>query len=403
MYINSNSGGAGNSADAVSALKVGMISLGCPKNLVDGEAMLGMLAERGCAITPDEKAADVIIINTCGFIDAAKKESIGAILDVAGRKRDGHPRVIVTGCLAERYGGEFAKELPEVDAVLGTREYAKICDAVAAIAGRPMAAQATADLPAGREQAAPPPVSAAEAVAGRGQGAVQAQCAEQAWHGGQGQGAEQAEPAEQAQHGGQGQDAEQAWCAEQTEPAEQAQHGWQERSAEQAVPAERARHGGQGRGAKQAWCAEQPEPAEQAVPAEQARHGWQERGAEQAGCGVQARHDGQGRGAEQAGCAEQAEPAEQPGSAEQPEPADQAQHGWPPSGSRAPAQARPAPRPILACDDRLAHLAERRIVTTGHMGYAYLKIAEGCDNRCTFCVIPSLRGEYRSRSVGEIV
>ena len=113
--------------DQYSAVLVGMISLGCPKNLVDGESMLGILASRGFAITPDADRADVIIVNTCGFIDAAKKESIGAILDMAEKKVTSRCSIlIVTGCLSERYRDSFYTEFPEVDAVLGTGEYGRI-------------------------------------------------------------------------------------------------------------------------------------------------------------------------------------------------------------------------------------------------------------------------------------
>jgi len=110
---------------------IGLISLGCPKNLVDGECMLGLLVSQGYAITGDAGQADVIIVNTCGFIDAAKKESIGAILDMAEKKRTGRCRaLIVTGCLSERYCDAFKTELPEVDAVLGAGEYGRICEVV---------------------------------------------------------------------------------------------------------------------------------------------------------------------------------------------------------------------------------------------------------------------------------
>ncbi|MCL2057753.1 MAG: 30S ribosomal protein S12 methylthiotransferase RimO [Oscillospiraceae bacterium] len=98
---------------------------------MDGEAMLGLLCARGYGITPDADLADVIIVNTCGFIDPAKKESIGAILDMAEKKNTGRCfALIVTGCLSERYRGAFSEELPEVDAVLGTGEYGRICDIV---------------------------------------------------------------------------------------------------------------------------------------------------------------------------------------------------------------------------------------------------------------------------------
>ncbi len=102
------------------AIKVGMVSLGCPKNQVDGEMMLARLSGEGFEITSDASKADVILVNTCGFIDDAKKESIETILEMAEYKKTGHLKaLVVTGCLAERYQKEVLDEMPEVDAVLG--------------------------------------------------------------------------------------------------------------------------------------------------------------------------------------------------------------------------------------------------------------------------------------------
>jgi len=106
-----------------------MVSLGCAKNLVDSEIMLGMLRNE-YEITADEKAADVIIINTCGFIDTAKEESINTILEMAQHKEKNCKCIIVTGCLAERYRDEILQEIPEVDAVIGTGNYSDIINAV---------------------------------------------------------------------------------------------------------------------------------------------------------------------------------------------------------------------------------------------------------------------------------
>ena len=104
--------------------KIGMVSLGCPKNLVDSEAVLGDLGAEGYAITPDESQADVIIVNTCGFLQASVKESIDTILEMAGHKTGGHcKQLIVTGCLAERHPEELLKEIPEIDHLLGTKQY----------------------------------------------------------------------------------------------------------------------------------------------------------------------------------------------------------------------------------------------------------------------------------------
>jgi len=112
--------------------KVSMVSLGCPKNLVDAEVMLGVLSKQEYEITTDEKDADVIIINTCSFIKEAKQESIDAILDLAERKHDGRCHtLIVSGCLPQRYQEELATELPEVDIFIGTGDYPRIAEILA--------------------------------------------------------------------------------------------------------------------------------------------------------------------------------------------------------------------------------------------------------------------------------
>jgi ribosomal protein S12 methylthiotransferase len=112
--------------------KVSMVSLGCPKNLVDAEVMLGVLAGQEYEITTDEKDADVIIVNTCSFIKEAKQESIDAILDLAERKHDGRCHtLIVSGCLPQRYQEELALELPEVDIFIGTGDYPRIAEILA--------------------------------------------------------------------------------------------------------------------------------------------------------------------------------------------------------------------------------------------------------------------------------
>src|SRR5688500_2989820 len=102
-------------------MKIGLLSLGCPKNLVDGEVMLGIAQNAGHEIVSDAPDADVLVVNTCAFIDKAKQESIDAILEMAALKRDGNARrLVVTGCLAERYRDALRQEIPEIDAVLGT-------------------------------------------------------------------------------------------------------------------------------------------------------------------------------------------------------------------------------------------------------------------------------------------
>ena len=114
--------------------KIGFISLGCAKNLVDTEIMLRHVADAGYEITPDETEADIVIINTCGFIESAKKEAIDNILDAAWLKDNRSLKaIIVTGCLAERYREEVISQFPEVDAVLGTGSIHSIVDAVKSV------------------------------------------------------------------------------------------------------------------------------------------------------------------------------------------------------------------------------------------------------------------------------
>ena len=110
--------------------KVGMVSLGCPKNLVDSEVMLGMLARQGYELTPDAGAADVIIVNTCSFIEPAKRESIETIIEMAEHKKTGAARrLVVAGCLVERYRQDILEQIPEVDFVIGTNELERILEA----------------------------------------------------------------------------------------------------------------------------------------------------------------------------------------------------------------------------------------------------------------------------------
>ena len=108
-----------------------MASLGCSKNLIDSEQMLGLLEQSGYEIVENEEDADILIVNTCTFIESAKMESIECILELAQYKKTGHCKyLIVTGCLAQRYKEQILSELPEVDAVIGTNEYDKIADVI---------------------------------------------------------------------------------------------------------------------------------------------------------------------------------------------------------------------------------------------------------------------------------
>ena len=114
-------------------IKVGFVSLGCPKNLVNTENMLAILAQNGFEIVAEDVEADVIVINTCAFIESAKKEAIDNILDVAWLKENHTLKgIVVTGCLPERYREEILNEMPEVDCILGTGSFGNICEAVKA-------------------------------------------------------------------------------------------------------------------------------------------------------------------------------------------------------------------------------------------------------------------------------
>ena len=128
-------------------IKVGFVSLGCPKNLLNTERMLSMLANEGFELVAEDTEADVVVINTCAFIESAKKEAIDNILDVAWLKEHHTLKgIVVTGCLPQRYGEEILKELPEVNCILGTGSFDRICGAVrAAYAGESFCALDPAD------------------------------------------------------------------------------------------------------------------------------------------------------------------------------------------------------------------------------------------------------------------
>ena len=118
-------------------MKVHLTTLGCPKNQVDSELMLGMLARAGHDITEEASAAECLVVNTCAFIDSAREESVGTILDLARLKERGRARaLIVTGCLSQRYGRELLAEMPEVDGMLGTSELHRIVELVNQAEGR---------------------------------------------------------------------------------------------------------------------------------------------------------------------------------------------------------------------------------------------------------------------------
>src|SRR5271169_1074796 len=114
--------------------KVGFVSLGCPKNLVDSEVMMGLLARAGAELSPRAEDADVIVVNTCSFIESAQQESVNTILEMAGHKTGGRAKkLVVAGCLVERFRDEIRKRIPEVDAVVGTGELQNILAATGII------------------------------------------------------------------------------------------------------------------------------------------------------------------------------------------------------------------------------------------------------------------------------
>ncbi len=123
-------------SETAAKTRVGMISLGCPKNLVDAEIMLGQLQlESEVELTQDLEAADVVIVNTCGFIDAAKQESIDTILEIADRKKNGVRRLVVSGCMVQKYRSELQEAIPEIDAFVGLDHLEAI---TAAVTGAPL-------------------------------------------------------------------------------------------------------------------------------------------------------------------------------------------------------------------------------------------------------------------------
>src|SRR5271163_649383 len=130
-------------ASATTPKKVGMISLGCAKNLVDAEIMLGGVLQQGMEITNNADEADVLIVNTCAFIDSAKEESIEAILEAheaRGLKKRAGQRLIVSGCMAQRFAKDLAHEMPEVDAFIGLDQIADTARIIEQVFARPAAA-----------------------------------------------------------------------------------------------------------------------------------------------------------------------------------------------------------------------------------------------------------------------
>jgi ribosomal protein S12 methylthiotransferase len=123
---------------AEGSLKVSMVSLGCPKNTVDGEVLLGDLFRAGFEITDVAEDADAVVINTCGFVEDAKTESLEAIVEASRLKEEGRvKKVVITGCLAQRYGQELAEQLPEADLVVGFERYGGLSGSLREVLGAP--------------------------------------------------------------------------------------------------------------------------------------------------------------------------------------------------------------------------------------------------------------------------
>src|SRR5947207_11852839 len=126
--------------EVAAAAKVGMISLGCAKNLVDAEIMLGSVLERGMQITADANEADVLVINTCAFIDSAKEESIEAILEAhqqRGLTKRANQKLIVSGCMSQRFAHELRAQMPEVDAFIGLDQVSQLGEIIEKILRKP--------------------------------------------------------------------------------------------------------------------------------------------------------------------------------------------------------------------------------------------------------------------------
>ncbi|GBF99608.1 hypothetical protein Rsub_12072 [Raphidocelis subcapitata] len=141
-----SSGEQQQAAQQAGAGKVAFVSLGCPKNVVDGEVMLGDLVRHGFSLTDDPEDADAIVLNTCSFVEDAKSESIEAIMEAAGLNEDGRRRrIVVTGCLAQRYGEALANDLPEADLVVGFQNYSQLGNSLRSSMGlEPLALDAAA-------------------------------------------------------------------------------------------------------------------------------------------------------------------------------------------------------------------------------------------------------------------
>ena len=131
-------GGGEKTGDLENEIRVNMVSLGCPKNLVDSEMILGKLGQEGFVLTPDAVEADVIVVNTCGFVESAKEESVNTILEACELKQESETekKVVVTGCLGQRYGKELSVEIPELDAIVGLGEYDSLGTALKGLFGK---------------------------------------------------------------------------------------------------------------------------------------------------------------------------------------------------------------------------------------------------------------------------
>jgi ribosomal protein S12 methylthiotransferase len=268
-------------------VKIGFVSLGCPKNLVDSEVMIGLIQQAGHDVTPDAESADVLVVNTCAFIDSAKQESVDAILEMAELKRTGRcQRLVVTGCLAERYRDDLRAQISEIDAVLGTGEVPAIVGAISS--------------------AAPTRAGAMPMTLYRSASAAGSDSLRQGYGGPPKRRAKAEDPASTR-------------TVTPSGPQAGLEPGHPRKAPEARLPRRRA----------------------------------------STAAGAEA--------------------------------------GIPNSEPLIPNPQSPIPAPSYLYDAD----TPRTLVTPGH--FAYVKVAEGCDYACSFCIIPTLRGAYRSRSVESIV
>ena len=367
--------------------RIGFVSLGCPKNLVDSEVMMGLLHHAGAELTPDAETADIIVVNTCSFIDSAKQESVNTILEMAQHKLANGGRaqkLIVAGCLVERYRDEIRKNIPEVDAVLGTGELDSIL-AAAGFAARTAPSPFTIlnavpalEVPAGLAIAVDPEAMSLTVADG-----METQAGAITTYTGEGSRTDRLLDGDSLAEGSLAESS----SAEGSLNAEAGTH-----------PAPRLRQG-----ADAAWTAtaNQLRKGEAAVNATVHPHARLELGGAAALEVEMAQHNLSASTLAESNLIDRASSAVRKHS--QLEVAPQTSR---PEGDLREQQGRfrrdgwdgaTAALPTYLYSDDTP-----RILTTPRAS-AYIKIAEGCDHPCGFCIIPQLRGKFRSRRIASIL